>query len=69
MGDHLDVLTRLNVRYEEILCALEDDVDVDGEVLVRIRQHQEVQELGVVQEEEAVECQTLLLKIFVGLLL
>ena len=63
------MLTRLNVRYEEILCALKDDVDVDGEVLVRIRQHQEVQELGVVQEEETVECQTLLLKIFVGLLL
>ena len=63
------MLTRLNVRYEEILCALEDDVDVDGEVLIRVRQHQEVQELGVVQEEEAVECQTLLLKIFVGLLL
>ena len=63
------MLTRLNVRYEEILCALKDDVDVDGEVLIRVRQHQEVQELGVVQEEETVECQTLLLKIFVGLLL
>ena len=49
--------------------ALEKDVDVDREVLVRVREHQEVEELRVVKEKEPVEGEALFLKVLVSLLL
>jgi len=48
----LDLVGGLDV---EILGADEERVDVHAEVLARVRQGEELKELGVVQEEEPTE--------------
>jgi hypothetical protein len=68
-SQHPDVLTRFNLRDEQVVGALEKDVDVDREVLVRVREHQEVEELRVVKEEEPVEREAFFFEVLVSLLL
>ena len=63
------MLTGLNVRNEEVLGALEDDIDVDRKVLIGVCQHQKVQKLRVIEEKETVKSQSLLFKVFVCFLL
>ena len=60
---------RFNLGHEELVGALEENVDVDREVLVGICEHEEVEELRVVQEEEASELEPLVLQVLVNLLL
>ena len=63
------MLTRLDLCDEELVGSLEELVDIDGEIPIRIDEHEEVQELRVVQEEETRELQPLFFQILVGLLL
>lgn len=63
------MLAWLNLRNEKVVSTLEHDVDVDREVLIRVRQHQEVEELRVVKEEKPVEGKSFLLEVLVSFLL
>ena len=63
------MLACLELGDEQVLSSLEQDVDVHGEILVRVRKHEEVEELAIVQEEESVERESLLLEVLVSFLL
>jgi len=49
------VLARFDLRDEQIVSSLEQNVDVNREILIGVGQHQKVQELTVIQEEKPIE--------------
>ena len=65
----LDMLTWPHRSDVEVLGPLEHTIDIHREVFVRVHEHEEVQELGVIQKVESCENLPLIFKIFVGLLL
>jgi hypothetical protein len=62
----LDLVRWLNVQ---ILCSNKQSIDIHAEILTRVGQSQEFEELRIIQEEESAEDQALLLEELMHLLL
>ena len=60
------MLTSLDLCNEQLVRALEELIDVDREVPVGVHEAQEIEELGVVQEEKPRELEPLHFQVVVG---